>query len=130
MNRFRYLRDPLFLSGCASYTVNRWLLKPHFHSAFLRGYFNDLFLIPCALPPILLVHRWFKLRPRDEKPRVSEVLFHLIIWSVLFEIIGPKFIRTTADPFDILAYTAGALVAILWWRGKDFWRRNAGQRSQ
>ena len=119
MNRFRYLRDALFLSGCGCYVVNRWLLKPHVHSPFLRSYFNDLFLIPCALPPILLLHRWLKLRPAEENPRISEILFHFVIWSVLFEFIGPKFMRTTGDPLDVLAYAAGTVVAIAWWRGKD-----------
>ncbi len=35
--------------------------------------------------------------------------------------------RTTADPWDIAAYAVGAVVAILWWRGKDLWN---GQRTK
>jgi hypothetical protein len=27
------------------------------HSAFLHDHFNDLLLIPCALPPLLLLER-------------------------------------------------------------------------
>lgn len=124
MNRFRYLADPLFLSGCGCYALNRWLLKPHSHNAFVRGYLNDLFLIPCALPPILLIHRWLKLRREDEMPTVGEIAFHLIIWSILFEVIGPKFIQSTADPLDILAYATGAVLAIIWWRGADLRKRH------
>src|SRR5439155_1017652 len=39
--------------------AHRWGLKPRLHSLFLHGYFNALFLIPCALPPILWLHRRF-----------------------------------------------------------------------
>ena len=53
MHRFRYLRDPLFLFGCAVYTLNRWLLKSHLPNEFLHSHFNDLWLILCALSPIL-----------------------------------------------------------------------------
>ena len=44
------LRDPLFLVAFAAYALNRWVLKPHTHSVFIHGYFNDLWLIPAALP--------------------------------------------------------------------------------
>ena len=62
MPRFRYLGDPLFLTGCAAYAGNRWLIKPVIAWPFLQGHFNDLWLIPCALPPVL----W--LAPAPEAP--------------------------------------------------------------
>ena len=79
MTPFRYLRDPLFLPGCALYALNRFWWKPHFHNAFLHSYFNDLLLIPCALPPVLLAQRWLKLRFHDEPPRAGEIIFQLLI---------------------------------------------------
>lgn len=116
MKRFLYCRDPLFLIGCIAYAVNRWLLKPRTTNAFLHGYFNDLWLIPCAVPPILWLHRRLRLRADDRYPRVSEIVLHLVFWSVLFEYIGPKFMpHTVGDPLDVLAYAAGALVASVWW---------------
>ena len=120
MQRFLYWRDPLFILGCAAYTLNRWLLKPHLASRFLHGYFNDLWLIPCALPPILWLHRRLGLRADDSYPRVSEILLHLAFWSVLFEYLGPKFMpHTVGDPLDVLAYAAGAAVAGIWWRSRE-----------
>jgi hypothetical protein len=117
MRPFLYLRDPLFLLGCAAYALNRWLLKPHLPSAFLHSYFNDLWLIPCALPPVLLIQRWLKLRSHDEPPRASEILFQLIVWSILFEAIEPHFwSRFTGDPRDVVAYAVGGLLAGLWWQ--------------
>lgn len=122
MPRFRYLRDPLFLFSCAAYAINRWLLKPHLHSGFLHSHFNDLLLIPCALPPVLLVQGWLKLRPRDEGPRLGEILFQLCLWSILFEWIGPWLMaHTTGDPWDVAAYVAGGLFAGLWWQ-RHRWR--------
>ncbi len=117
MRSFRYLLDPLCLVGCVAYITNRWLLKPHIHSAFLHGYFNDLFLIPCALPPVLWLHRRLGLRKNDDPPQTSEVLFHLAVWSVLFEWIGPRLMRhVTGDPLDVVAYAAGALFALGYWK--------------
>jgi hypothetical protein len=116
MRPFRYLRDPLFLMCCAAYALNRWLLKPHFHSAFLHSHFNDLLLIPCALPPVLLLQRWCKLRSHDEPPRPGEILFQLLIWSALFEWLGPQLLpHVTGDLGDVLAYACGGLLAGLWW---------------
>src|SRR3954469_25552592 len=108
MGRFRYAGDPLFIFCCAAYAVNRWALKPHSHSAFLHGYFNDLLLIPCALPLALWIQRRCGARGHDEFPSAGEVLFHLTIWSVLFEVIGPRLmLHATGDALDVLAYSAG-----------------------
>jgi len=123
MLRFRYLRDPLFLIGCTAYALNRWLIKRHVHTGFFHSHFNDCWLIPCALPPVLWLHRRLGLRSHDLPPQVSEILSHLVFWSLLFEWIGPKFVRgTTGDPLDVLAYVFGALLAGLWWQ-RDRWMK-------
>ena len=120
MKSFRYLRDPLFLFSCALYALNRWALKPQIPSLFLRGYFNDLLLVPCAVPPFLLLQRCLRLRTHDQHPGGGEILFCLIVWTLLFEWIGPALIPgTTADPFDALAYIFGAVVAFCWWHRKS-----------
>ena len=121
MARFGYWRDPLFLAGCAAYGVNRWCLKPHLHVRFLHSFFNDLWLIPCALPPVLWLHRRLKLRTHDDVPRFSEILSHLVFWSLLFEWIGPRFVaHATGDPLDVLAYAVGATFAAAWWHRRRF----------
>ena len=73
MNSFRYLSDRLFLASCALYAGNRWLLKQHVRSAFLHNHFNDLLLIPCALPPLLWMQRKLHLRDNDNLPSISEI---------------------------------------------------------
>jgi len=123
MRPFRYLRDPLFLLGCCAYALNRWLLKPHLHSPFLHSYFNDLWLIPCALPPVLLLQRWLKVRSHDEPPQPNEILFQFVVWAFFFEGILPHFrMRSTGDWGDVLAYAIGGLLAGLWWRRSQLCR--------
>lgn len=117
---FRYLRDPLFISGWCLYGINRWLLKPHLPAGetFLRGHFNDLLLVPCVLPLLLLVHRKFSLRQTDAPPSLREVALHLLVWSIYFEFVGPLFVTSaTADIWDVLAYWTGGLVAWAIWNG-------------
>lgn len=114
---FRYLRDPLFLVSCALYALNRWVLKPRIHSAFLHDHFNDLLLMPCALPPLLLMQRWLKLRLHDQPPTPGEIALYVVVWSILFEVIGPHIMPwTVGDPWDAVAYAVGGVFAGLWWR--------------
>jgi ubiquinone/menaquinone biosynthesis C-methylase UbiE len=123
VRRFGYVLDPLCLVCCALYATNRWLIKPHCPILFFHYWFNDILLIPCALPPLLLAHRWLGLRPADAMPTLGEIGCHLAGWSVLFEVIGPHIMRTTGDPWDMVAYAGGAVVAVFWWRGK--WERRS-----
>ena len=115
MKRFGYWRDPLFLVGCALYVLNRWAIKPHVHSPFLHGQFNDLLLIPCALPLVLWLQRHLGLRKHDAPPTVSEIVFHLVAWSLLMEVAGPHLMHVTGDPLDVLAYAVGGALAGVWW---------------
>jgi ubiquinone/menaquinone biosynthesis C-methylase UbiE len=120
VRRFGYVFDPLFLICCSLYAANRWLIKPHSHIVFFHSWFNDLWLIPCALPPVLLVQRWLGLRIHDEPPTAGEIAAHLVGWSILFEVIGPHIMRTVGDPWDAVAYTFGAVVGFICWRVLKF----------
>ena len=124
VKRFGYLRDPLFLICSSLYAVNRWLIRPHVHSTFLRFHFNDLLLMPCALPPLLLMQRWLRLRQHDKFPTGGEITLYLIVWSILFELIGPHLMhRATGDIWDVVAYVAGAILAGIWWHRDQIARR-------
>ncbi len=120
MKQFRYAFDPLCLACCALYALNRWGIKPHTQLAFFRFWFNDLLLIPCALPPLLQLYRWLKLREHDRKPSTAEIFGHLIFWSALFEWAGPHLTRgVTGDWHDVLAYTVGGVMALMCWHAKE-----------
>lgn len=116
--RFRYLRDPLCVTSWCAYACNRWLVKPRLPAGegFLRGHFNDLLLVPSALPLLLWLHRKLSLRRTDAPPSFGETAVHLLVWSLYFELVGPAFYaRATADWRDVLAYWAGGVIAWAFW---------------
>jgi hypothetical protein len=116
LKSFVFYRDAAFWVGLGSYGVNRWFLRPHVASPFLRGYANDLWLIPCALPLVLWVHDQMGWR-QSGPPTTSEVISHLVGWSVLLEWAGPTVRRaSTGDPWDVACYSVGAILALVWWR--------------
>lgn len=116
MKRFRYALDPICLGCCALYALNRWGFKPYTQLPLFRFWFNDLLLIPCALPPLLQMHRWLGLRRDDTPPTLGEITGHLVFWSMLFEVIGPHLMHgVTGDVCDMLAYTVGAVAAFFGW---------------
>lgn len=115
MTPHRYLRDPLCAGACLLYAVNRWLLLPRVGGAFLHGQFNDLLLVPAALPIVLWLQRRLRLRNHDRPPTWAEIASHLVVWSILFEVVGPRVFPVTGDVLDVLAYAAGGVVSGLWW---------------
>jgi hypothetical protein len=122
LSRFHYHRDRLFWIACSLYALNRWVLKPRIHSHFLHDYFNDLLLIPCALPLLLASQRWVGLRSHDQLPTMGEISLYLVVWSILFEVIGPHIMPgTVGDPLDVVAYTFGALFSAVWWHRRRLW---------
>jgi ubiquinone/menaquinone biosynthesis C-methylase UbiE len=113
---FRYALDPLCLAACVLYATNRWVIGPIFHWPFLHEHFDDLLLIPAALPPVLGLQRWLRLRNHDRPPTGSEIVGHWLIWSLVAEVLGPRlFPWTVGDAWDVFAYAVGAFVACTWW---------------
>jgi hypothetical protein len=122
VNRFAYMRDPLCLVACGLYLLNRLWWRGHFGGAFFSGHFNDLLLIPAALPFALWVQRVLRLRPDDSKPAWREIALHVTAWSFAAEAVMPYFTtRATGDWLDVLAYAAGAVIAGRWWHSGT-WR--------
>ena len=116
VKEFRYWRDPLFLTAVIGYALNQWALKPWVTSPFLKGQFNDLLLIPAALPVVLWCQRQIGVRTDDRAPTGREIALHLGVWSVVCEWVGPVLLgRGTSDPWDIVVYTLGAIGASVWW---------------
>ena len=104
------------LFACAAYLANRWLIKPHTGSPFFHGHFNDLLLIPAALPWLLWLERRIGLRRHDRPPDFLEVASHWAVWSLMAEGLGPLlFAHAVGDWRDVAAYAAGAIVAGFWW---------------
>ena len=118
MKRFGYALDPLCLVACGLYALNRFWLSRHFHGAFLHGQFNDLLLIPAALPFALWLQRRLQLRRDDRFPRWREIALHVVVWSAAAELAAPQlFSHATGDWRDVVAYSIGGAVAGCWWQG-------------
>ena len=114
---FRYGLDPLCVAACILYAINRFWFRHFSGIPFFIGQFDDSLLIPCALPPVLWMQRRLGLRDHDRFPDITEIGFHLVVWSAIAEGIAPHFIhRATGDWKDVIAYAIGALVAGIWWR--------------
>lgn len=117
MKRFGYAADPLCLIACLLYAANRWWWAERIGGVFWRGYFNDLLLIPAALPLALWIQRRLGCRTHDRFPKWNEITLHLAVWSVTAEAIMPRLLAHSAsDGWDVVAYAGGAIVAGLCWR--------------
>lgn len=102
--------------ACAAYGFNRWLLPAAWKTGFLRDYFDDLLLIPAALPLLLGLERWLGTRRNAGPPRWAEIALVVALWSIAAEAVAPRLTaRAVGDAWDVVAYTAGALAAGLWW---------------
>jgi hypothetical protein len=109
-------RDAAFWVALALYAANGWLLKPVVGGAFFHGSFNDLLLIPAALPLVLEVQSQLGWRERGRPPQIQETVFHLVVWGVFCEWLGPWWLgRGTSDVMDVACYAAGAVPAQWWW---------------
>jgi ubiquinone/menaquinone biosynthesis C-methylase UbiE len=114
---FRYGFDRLCLLACYLYLLNQVLLKTAFPVPFLHAHFNDLLFLPAALPWVLWIQRACRWRTTDRFPTSSEVFGHLILWTLIAEVVLPAFnSRTVADWWDVIAYTLGAVVGFVVWR--------------
>lgn len=121
MKRFGYARDPICLVACGLYAINRWVVTPRLTTPFLHQHFNDLLLIPAALPPVLWAQRRLGLRRHDALPDWLEVALHTAVWSIAAEALAPRlFPHATGDLRDVAAYAAGAVAAGAWWH----WQRS------
>jgi hypothetical protein len=117
VKRFGYWRDPLCLLACGLYVLNRVWLRSHVGGEFLTGYFNDLLLIPAALPLLLWLQRKLGVRADDQRPRWSEITLHLAVWALVAEAIMPRLAtHATGDWRDLVAYAVGAALSGAWWQ--------------
>ena len=119
MNRnFGYISDPLFVLCIVIYITNKWIIlgSGSVVNTFQLNYLNDVLLVPCCIPILLyfvdrLGHRV------ATPPTITEIVVCLILWSVILEYVGPKFLsRGTADPLDVVAYWSGGIVSWFLWK--------------
>lgn len=127
--KFRYFTDPVCIACLIIYPINRWYLKPHHIGGwFTHGYLNDVMCLPLFLPMILYAQRLVGLRPSDAFPKWWEILQHWAIFSIVFELIlptMPQLYKHTHDPWNVVAYLIGGIIAGLIWRQESVWQMKA-----
>jgi hypothetical protein len=132
--RFEYLKDRLFLASVLLYLLNRFLFKPLAigQTDFWSSYFNDLICIPFCLPFVLLLTRLVKFRNHNRPPDFFELSFYLLLWSYYFEFFAPSFGKyfnyPVFDPWDIVCYASGTIVAGLYWNFEFVYHTRPGIR--
>ncbi|MDB5290669.1 MAG: hypothetical protein JWL69_1910 [Phycisphaerales bacterium] len=128
---FRYLADPVCIASLVLYTINRYFLKPHHIGGwFTHGYFNDVLCLPLFVPMILYAQHLIGLRKHFGFPRLWEIFQNWVVFTVVFQVVIPRFPKTfiaAGDPYDILAYLAGGVIAWIYWSAPA---RHAPARSE
>jgi hypothetical protein len=117
---FKYLADPVCITSLCLYTINRYVLKPrHIGGWFIHGYLNDVLCLPLFVPMILYLQHLIGLRKHAAYPRLWEIAQAWAAFALVFQVVLPRFPKTfttAGDPWDMLAYLAGGIVAALYWR--------------
>ncbi|MEC8652894.1 MAG: hypothetical protein VYA51_02545 [Planctomycetota bacterium] len=120
--RFAYWREPLCLLAAALYACNSVWWKPCTAdpTSFVHCYLSDVLCLPVLLPVALWLQRGLRLRAHDGAPTVGEWLGHWALWSLSFEVLGPAAPAlapgAVSDPWDVVAYGCGGIVAAWCWR--------------
>ena len=117
---FAYLKDPVFLMCFCLFWINRNLEQCELSTPLLRSYLNDIICIPFWVPIMLWMQKKTGLRKHDRPPESFEIVIPLVVWAVLFEVVIPGHrewaVPAVADPYDVLCYSVGSLVAVVTWR--------------
>jgi hypothetical protein len=130
---FRYIADPVCIASLILYTISRYFLKPHHIGGwFTHGYLNDILCLPLFVPIILYAQHVVGLRKHFGFPLPWEIFQNWFVFTVVFQVVIPRFPKTfiaAGDPYDILAYLAGGILAGLYWCSPRIPRRPARWRS-
>jgi hypothetical protein len=130
---FGYIADPACVVSLVLYALNRYFLRPHhIGGSFTHGYFNDVLCLPLFVPMILYSQHLIGLRKHFGFPRPWEIFQNWLVFTVVFQVLIPRFPKTfiaAGDPYDILAYLAGGIIAGFYWSSPHIPRRPARGRS-
>ncbi|MBT5927893.1 MAG: hypothetical protein HOH33_14870 [Verrucomicrobia bacterium] len=85
-------------------------------SGWMDYYWNDVWMLPCAIPLVLSVYNALGLRQSMEIPSGFEILWHGILWGLIAEFVGPLlFVHAVGDPWDLAAYAVGGFLLYFRW---------------
>ncbi len=112
----RLLRDPFWIIAITCYALHKCWQAVYPDSGWMDHYWNDLWMLPCALPLILSVYGLLGLRELAIRPSGAEILWHGVLWGLMAEFVGPLcFKHAVGDPWDLVAYAVGGFVLFYRW---------------
>ena len=82
----------------------------------MSNHWNDIWMLPCAVPLVIRIYITLDLRKSCAPPGLSEIVWLGLLWSVMAEGVAPIWLTgSTADPMDVLAYALGGFMLWLRW---------------
>ncbi|MGB6037232.1 MAG: hypothetical protein WBG42_13245 [Cryomorphaceae bacterium] len=92
------------------YLAIRWIRAIHVGPEFLHFYGGDILFVPILMTSVKIVKWLFNFSFRVDKIEVAiAVVYSSIVFEWLLPNEGTNFV---SDPFDIVAYTIGALLYV------------------
>jgi len=116
-----YLRNRWFLIFCAFYLLNRGLVQPCISVSYpwIANCLRDVLVVPCLTTVVLSAFRMVGFKSTYNHPTAFELAIGWVFFSVLLEFVLPIiFGLGVSDPFDVLWYATGTVLAMLVWRPK------------
>lgn len=114
------IRSLVYLFFCLLFLGNQFIEAQQWSTPFLRGYLDDILVIPIVLPFVLGLMRFvFEREVNYFSPFLIAVT--VLLFAIVFEFVLPNFSSTyTADILDVACYAAGGL--IFWQYQKHLYR--------
>jgi len=98
------------------FAMHQLLIALHIHIPFADAYLDDLLVFPILLPAIGWMRKKQGWSDRVTLPTIH-IILSVVIYSLWFEVIAPNvFHWGTSDPWDVVAYTMGAIAVWAWGR--------------
>ena len=106
----RILRHPFFIASLLLYGILKATRHGPYRISFVHDYLADFLCMPVVMGIALLVLRRWVTRNEGSTLSISMMALTVALYAFLFEYWFPKISTDfTADPWDVLAYFAGAV---------------------
>jgi hypothetical protein len=106
----RILRHPFFLASLFLYLTLKATRNGQFRVPILHDYLADLLCMPVVMGIALAILRQWVSRDAGSTLPVRLMVMTVALYAFLFEYWFPRISTDfTADPWDVLAYAAGAV---------------------
>lgn len=106
----KILANPLFIGALLLTATNAIIERMGYIIPYINSYLDDLACFPVILTLALAFLRTIS-GLKEYRLSKGQVIMAVIYFSIMFEGVLPALsVRYTRDPFDIIAYAAGALL--------------------